>query len=234
MLGNMGLRYAIFDLDDTLYCCENGLMQEVGRRIQLWLTRNIDVTADEAAVLRRRYFLQYGTTLGGLIEERAVDSGDYLAFVHDIPVERYVKPAPELASMLDSLSLEKVVYTNATRDYGERILRRLGVAHCFQHVIGIEEVGLRNKPYPDAYEALLELLDASGPECVMVEDSARNLRPAKALGMTTVLVRPPAAPERFSDLADADGGHDDVVDHFVGSVLEVGPLLARLAEKATA
>lgn len=234
MRGDMALAYVVFDLDDTLYDRANGLMQEVGRRIQLWLRENMGLTPEAAATLRREYFLEYGTTLGGLIEERNVDAADYLAFVHDIQVENYVKPVPELAAMLESIPLERAVYTNATKEYCERILRRLGVAHCFQHVIGIEQVGLRNKPYRDAYERLLVLLGATGPECVMIEDSARNLRPAKELGMTTVLVRLPGAAARFGDLADVGRGHDDVVDFVVQSVLDVGPLIANLVEASAA
>ena len=226
----MALSYAVFDLDDTLYRPGNGLMQEVGRRIQAWLSTNLGLGPEEAIDLRRKYFLQYGTTLGGLIEEREIDVEDYLIYVHDIPVEKYVSERPDLSRMLATITLPKVVYTNATREYGQRILHRLGVARHFERVIGIEEVGLRNKPYRDAYEGVLELLDATGPECVMIEDSARNLRPAKELGMTTVLVRLPGAEARFSDLADIGRGHDEVVDHFVGSVLVVGPLLARLVE----
>jgi FMN phosphatase YigB (HAD superfamily) len=34
----------------------------------------------------------------------------------------------------------------------------------------------------------LKILGASGGECILIEDSARNLRPGKALGMTTILI----------------------------------------------
>jgi len=211
----MALKFIIFDLDDTLYSRESGLMQEVGRRIQIWLCHHLGLTWEEAVALRREYFYRYGTTLGGLIARHNVDVHDYLAFVHDIPVEEYVRPDPALEAMLASIPLRKAIYTNATSEYGWRVLRALGVADHFERVIGIEEVGLRNKPYPDAYERMLARLGARGPECIMVEDSARNLRPAKALGMTTVLV---------GTEPDEDGD----VDFVVGSVLEVGQVVARV------
>ena len=44
----------------------------------------------------------------------------------------------------------------------------------------------------------------------MVEDAARNLRPAKALGMTTVLVAPPAG-------ADLEG-----VDYVITRIADIG------------
>jgi putative hydrolase of the HAD superfamily len=210
-------KFIIFDLDDTLYPRANGLMGEVGRRIQTWLCENMALTWDEAVILRRKYYLQYGTTLGGLIEEHDVDAHDYLVYVHDIPLEAYISPNPALDAMLDAIPLRRAVYTNATAEYARRVLGVLGVADHFEDVVGIEDVGLLNKPYQEAYERVLVRLDAWGPECIMVEDSARNLNPAKALGMTTVLV---------------DGPPDWSVDFVVKDVLQVGQLVNEILEDA--
>jgi putative hydrolase of the HAD superfamily len=209
----MALKFIIFDLDDTLYPRDNGLMREVGRRIQMWLYDHLGLTWEEAAVQRSEYFRRYGTTLGGLVAEHDVDVHDYLAFVHDVPVEEYLDPDPALAVMLDGILLRKAIYTNGTVVYARRVLRALGVADHFEQVIGIEEVGLRNKPYRDAYERMLALLGVEGPECVMVEDSVRNLRPAKALGLTAVLV---------------GAESDENVDFAVANVLEVGQVVIDL------
>lgn len=210
-------KFIIFDLDDTLYARENGLMGEVGRRIQTWLCDNMALTWEEAVVLRRKYYHQYGTTLGGLIEEHDIDVHDYLVYVHDISLEEYIGPNPALDAMLKEILLRCAVYTNATTEYARRVLEVLGVAEHFEDVIGIEEVGLLNKPYQEAYERVLVRLGAWGPECIMVEDSARNLNPAKALGMTTVLV---------------DSLPDWSVDYVVKDVLQVGKVVSRILQGA--
>lgn len=209
-------QFIIFDLDDTLYPGSNGLMREVGFRIQTWLCTNLGLTWEEAIALRHAYYLRYGTTLAGLLAEHRIDARDYLAFVHDVPVEQYLQPNPALDGMLAVIPLRKAVYTNATAEYSKRVLRALGIPHHFEQIVGIEEVGLRNKPYFDSYERMLALLGTTGPQCILVEDSARNLRPAKALGMTTVLVGsdPP----------------DENTDYVVRDVLEV----ARLVEEILA
>lgn len=235
----MTLKYIIFDLDNTLYPRDTGLMQEVGRRIQMWLCNYLGLTWEEAIVRRREYFCRYGTTLGGLIAEHGMGAHDYLVFVHDIPVEEYLDPNPALAAMLDVVPLRKAIYTNATSEYGWRVLRALGVADRFEHVIGIEEVGLRNKSNRDAYERTLELLSAQGCECIMVEDTACNLRPARALGLTTVLLdtdgsmaRPSAHAESssWSGLATVPDEH---IDFVVKNVLEVGQIASYLLRRAT-
>jgi putative hydrolase of the HAD superfamily len=208
-------KFIIFDLDDTLYARENGLMEEVGRRIQTWLCENMALTWEDAVALRRKYYHQYGTTLGGLIEEHDVDARDYLVYVHDIPLEEYIGPTPALEAMLAAIPLRRVVYTNATAEYARRVLGVLGVTEHFEVVVGIEDVGLLNKPHQEAYERVLVRLDAWGPECIMVEDSARNLNPAKALGMTTVLV---------------DALPDWSVDFVVKDVLQVGQVVKELLD----
>ena len=55
----------------------------------------------------------------------------------------------------------------------------------------------------------------------MVEDSARNLRAAKELGMVTVLVGPDGMEREPQSLANS-------VDFVVDNILEVGPLVHRI------
>lgn len=217
----MPFEFIIFDLDDTLYRRDRGLMTQVGQRIHRWLRDRMGLTREEATLLRREYYVRYGTTLGGLIAKHDVDVDDYLRFVHDIPVSDYIDSNPALAEMIDSIPLRRVVYSNATTEYCWRVLGVLGVADLFEQVIGIEEVGFRNKPYRDAYEQALSLFGARGPECIMVEDSARNLLPAKALGMTTVLVDEVGATKLV-------GVPHQVADYVLRDVLDLGPVVDAL------
>jgi len=214
----MSFEFILFDLDNTLYSRESGLLQQIGRRIQMWLCDHLGVGWEQAAVVRRDYFVRYGTTLNGLLIEHAVDAHDYLTFVHDVPVETYLSPDPALAAMLAAIPLRRVIYTNATTEYSGRVLRALGVANLFERVISIEDVELRNKLHNEAYERVLTLLDATGPQCIMVEDSDRNLIPARALGITTVLV----------GQGDGIGSPDGSVDYMVQSVMDVGWVVGRL------
>jgi putative hydrolase of the HAD superfamily len=204
------LEFIVFDLDNTLYPREAGLLQKIGHLIRVWVQREFDLSWEDAEVLRKEYLHRYGTTMGGLIEEHDVDVHDYLAFVHDIPVEEYLRPNPALQEMLTNIPLRRVIYTNATSSYGWRVLRALGVERYFEQVIGVEEVALRNKAYLDAYERMLKLLGAEGEACIMVEDWPRNLEPAKTLGMRTVLVDP-----------DEEGVANEYIDYVVADVLDV-------------
>lgn len=211
----MRLTHILFDLDETLYPRQAGLLAAVNERIALWLQRTYPLSPEAAQALRKRYFIEHGTTLSGLVAERQIDVQAYLDFVHDLPIDRYLDPNPALAAMLDRIPLRKAVFTNAPLTYGTRVLERLGVIDRFEHLVGIQEVGLRSKPHPEAYQRTLALIDVEPEACILVEDRAQNLPPAKELGMVTILVD-----------ADPDDGVDFTVDH----VLEVEPLVASLLD----
>jgi putative hydrolase of the HAD superfamily len=216
----MSLEVIIFDLDNTLYHSDSGLSNEIGRRIRVWLQRSLQISSDTAAQMQHDYYRRYGTTMGGLIvEHQGLDIHDYLEYVHDIPIDAYLDPDPRLETMLVSLGLRKVVYTNATSEYGWRVLSALGVDHCFERMVGIEEVNLRNKVYRDAYECMLRLIAARSNDCIMVEDWISNLRVAKELGMTTILVGTEGAAH---------------VDYVVTSVLDVEQIVRGILLSETA
>merc|ERR1712216_178607 len=59
------------------------------------------------------------------------------------------------------------------------------------------------KPQIAAFEAVLAKVGVEPGECVMVEDSMKNLRAAKELGMKTVLVRGRRARAENSEAARA-------------------------------
>ncbi len=195
------LQVLLIDLDDTVYPSDCGLMKEVGRLILRYMVERMGIPPDEAVVLRRQYYLQYGTTLRGLQEHHQVDTEDYLHFVHQIPLERYLRPDPELDAALAAIPQEKVIFTNATAEHAWRVLELVGIRHHFQRVVDLRALRYVNKPDPGAYLRALALLEVPAEVCALVEDSIRNLQPAKALGMATVLVGQDGADEEGVDVA---------------------------------
>ena len=72
----------------------------------------------------------------------------------------------------------------------------------FDHVIASHKAGVR-KPDPRIYEMMCEALGAAPAACVFLDDLGVNLKPARAMGMTTILVRDPET--AIADLAAATG-----------------------------
>jgi len=55
----------------------------------------------------------------------------------------------------------------------------------FDHVIESSKVGLR-KPDPRIYALMCEALDVDPKRCIYIDDLGINLKPARAMGMTTI------------------------------------------------
>ncbi|NUQ38385.1 MAG: pyrimidine 5'-nucleotidase [Caldilineales bacterium] len=178
----------LFDLDNTLYPRGLGLWREIDDRIRLFVGQFLGISPAEAARVQKHYWLNYGTTIAGLMAEYRIEPAAYLAFVHDVPLAPYLGFNPTLDALLTALPQRKAIFTNATARHAHNVLAALGVDRHFQHVVGFEEVGYVSKPHPLAYERCLALVDVSPQRCVFIEDSAVNLPPARALGMKTVLV----------------------------------------------
>ncbi|GAB4246790.1 MULTISPECIES: HAD family hydrolase [Deferrisoma] len=179
-----------FDLDNTLYPAECGLFREVDRRIRRFMAERVGIPPAEIPGLRAEYKRRYGVTLGGLLAHHGVDPEEYLAYVHDVPVERYLQPDPSLAESLEALPGERVIFTNGSVGHTRRVLEALGVAPLFSAVFDIAFMGYVPKPRPQGYERLLRALAVAPSRCILVDDLPENLATAKALGMRTVGVGP--------------------------------------------
>lgn len=187
------VKYILYDLDETLYPATSGLMPAIGERMRMYLEQRYHLEPERAHELQKRYWLEYGTTLRGLMLEREIDPQDYLGFVHDVDVAHFLTTDERLRQVLNSIPYEKVVVTNADAPHAERVLARLGIGDQFTRIFDIVFMEFECKPARGAYERVLRALDARGDECILVEDSIRNLRAARELGMRTILLLPPGA-----------------------------------------
>jgi putative hydrolase of the HAD superfamily len=205
------IKHVLFDLDETLYPTQSGIMDLISERINEYMSMRLGMHPDDVASLRKRYYERYGTTGRGLYLHHDLDLRDYFEFVHDLPVEEILQPDARLDEMLDSLDIAKAIFTNATAEHAQRVLRALQVQRHFGCIIGIAELEYVPKPDVRAYHRALELLGARPKECLLVDDRVRNLGPGHALGMTTVLV----------------GGEDaaDGADYVIADITEFGRLM---------
>jgi putative hydrolase of the HAD superfamily len=192
------LEYMIFDLDETMYPRRSGLMQAISARISGYMIERMGMDPAVVPDLRRAYWEEYGTTSRGL------------QLLHGLNVAEYIQPNRELDRVLSVLPQEKVIFTNATAAHARAVLETLGVAHHFMRVYDAFFAGNEGKPAIGGYERLLRELQARGEACLMVEDSLRNLHPAKSLGMVTVLVDP------------QPGTETDGVDYVIDEIAEIG------------
>ncbi len=189
-----------FDLDDTLYSSNSNLWNMIRKRITQYMVERLGVPAAEAMAARRFYHQTYGTTLKGLQRDYQVDTDDYLAYVHDLPLAEFISPNPTLRRMLLSLPQRRFIFTNADASHAARVTRQIGVEDCFEGVIDIRALNWACKPETEAYTRALQ--HAGGPHpstCLMIDDAPANLAPARRLGFTTILISPDTQPHPSAD-----------------------------------
>ena len=213
------IRNWVFDLDNTLYPASSGLFAHVDARMTAFIARLLDLDDGAARRVQKDYFHRHGTTLAGLIADHDVEPHAFLEDVHDIPLDA-LTPDPRIADGIARLPGRAFVYTNGDAPYANRVLERLGLGSHFAHVHDIHACDYRPKPERHGYELLVERFDLDPAATLMVEDMAKNLKPAKQMGFTTVWV---------------DNGSEQAVEapdtaHVDVRITDVGDWLAGLFE----
>jgi putative hydrolase of the HAD superfamily len=184
------VRSWVFDLDNTLYPPETRFMKLVEKRINDYVVRTAGLPSDEALTVQRGYLRDYGTSLAGLMAHYRIDPHDFLAEVHDVPLD-LLTPDPGLRAGLERLNGPRIVFTNGSMGHAKRVLDRLALADLFDGVFSLEDADLIPKPDPRTFERMTRRFGIDPRSAAFFEDTVANLPPAKALGMTTVLVGPP-------------------------------------------
>lgn len=182
-------RIWLFDLDDTLHDAHRSTMPGLSVAMGQYIERELGLSKPESDALRRRYFQRYGATLLGLMRHHGTDPRHFLHDTHQFPdLPRMVVFDNALRRMLARLPGRKIVFSNGPRHYAEAVLEIMGIRCFFVDVYAVEQMRFNPKPGLKAFHHLLKDHRLQASRCILVEDSAENLRSAKRLGMKTVWI----------------------------------------------
>lgn len=209
----------VFDLDNTLYEAECRLFAQIDARMTQFIRERLDLEHADARRLQKQYYVDYGTTMSGLMHEHDVCPETFMAYVHDIDLAP-IRKNPALEKAIAALPGRKFIYTNGSTQHAENVAGALGVFHLFDEVFDIKAAGYTPKPHRAPYEKFLTSHDVNPSKAAMFEDLTQNLETPHALGMTTVLVCSDAAwladepdAKRPARPDDHDDGGPDHIHH---------------------
>jgi putative hydrolase of the HAD superfamily len=229
----------IFDIDDTLYPIESGFTgHRNGTIVQDFMVQHCGFATREAArLVRDEYFARYHSTTKALVVAAAEGAlpagarclqdlggaekalGDYWA--QKCEFRAFLTPAIEpplieALAELKALGLKLVIFTNAPKAYGLRVLETLQLRQFFQteHIFAVDDVLPACKPEPVAFQKVLDQVGSVASRCVMFEDSMKNIRGCKKLGIGTILLTgtPGKGGDASSKLDDLPSAQDPAVD----------------------
>jgi len=190
----------IFDLDNTLYPASCDLFGLIDKRMTAAVARRLDLPHEEAFAVQKRYFHEHGTTLSGLMAEHGVDPHEFLADVHAIEMG-VLQEDKRLVDAIARLPGRKLIFTNGDEPYARRVLAGVGLSESFEAIHDIHAMAYKPKPHPHAYESMIQAFRLDPARSLFADDLARNLPPAKLLGLTTLWI------DNGSEQVGEDSGH---------------------------
>ena len=139
-------------------------------------------------IIQKDYFHKYSTTLTGMIKHHKIDANEFLDFVHDVNLD-FLQQDKGLENELSKIKGKKIIFTNGSKAHAANVTKKIGIDKLFDGVFDIVESNFIPKPSMEAYKILIEKYKIEPQYCILVEDIARNLKPAHELGMKTVWIK---------------------------------------------
>jgi putative hydrolase of the HAD superfamily len=201
----MPITTVIFDVDDTLYDVGSGFTaHRNGYGAHSFMVEVLKFPdLDAAKVVRDEYFERYHSTAKALTvaqtEGKLPEGAPHFEAKHlaewwaeklDFSLLGGVNEKLQ-TDLKDLAPLKIVAFSNGPRKYVKRALTEMGVWELFgeDRLFAVDDVLPYCKPEKEAFDLIFERIGATADECVMVEDSMKNIRKAKELGMKTVLIK---------------------------------------------
>jgi len=181
------IKYWIFDLDNTLYSGKTKVFEQVDQRMSKYISNKLNITEEEAKKIQKNYFHKYNTTLNGMLKNHKINPDEFLEFVHDIDIN-FLQKDIGLAKEIEKLEGKKIIFTNGSKKHAINVTKRIGIDQYFDDILDIVDSNFIPKPAIEPYKKLVEKHKIDPKLCVLVEDIARNLKPAYEMGMKTVWI----------------------------------------------
>ena len=181
------IKFWLFDLDNTLYSGATKVFDQVDKKMSEFISQKLNISKEEARKIQKNYFVEYNTTLNGMIKNHKIDASEFLKFVHDIDLS-FLKRDSQLEEQIKKIRGKKIIFTNGSREHAENVTKRLGIDSYFDDIFDIESADFIPKPSLITYKKIIEKYKIEPQYSIFIEDIARNLKPAYELGMKTVWI----------------------------------------------
>tara|TARA_B110000014_G_scaffold235801_1_gene200605 strand:- start:629 stop:1300 length:672 start_codon:yes stop_codon:yes gene_type:complete len=182
------IKYWIFDLDNTLYSGQTKVFEQVDKKMSKYISDKLNIDLKEAKKIQKDYFYQYSTTLNGMIKNHKIDPEEFLEFVHDVDID-FLEKDLRLAEEIKKLDGKKIIFTNGSKKHALNVTKKIGIDKLFDGIFDIVSADYVPKPSIEPYKKLVEEHKIDPKLSVLVEDIARNLKPAYEMGMKTVWIQ---------------------------------------------
>lgn len=203
----------IWDLDNTLYRFTDAFYHACTKAAaEAAKELGIDLSYDETLRLAERSESEHGFAMHGYVTDHGLSYASLHFPFHQKIDEGVIAPIAGLKSALQSLELPKVILTNSSRCWAERVLKYTQLDDFFEshQIIPLEDVDFKAKAQTNkGFKKAVEILDLPPENIMMVDDLDRNLIFPHDMGLQTA----------YLHYGDAMGDLPDFIDgQFYGAI----------------
>ena len=178
----------LIDLDNTVYPEDSNIFIQIDLKMKSFIAEYLNVSLDEAFKIQKKYFINNGTTLRGLMLYHNVQPEKFLNYVHDIDLTN-IKKNKELAHELKKYNGKKIIFTNGSDQHAKKVLSQIGLNNTIDNIFDIIKADYIPKPEILTYQKVINEYHLDPRNTIMIDDLPNNLRTAKELGMKTALIK---------------------------------------------
>ncbi|MAJ24027.1 MAG: pyrimidine 5'-nucleotidase [Rickettsiales bacterium] len=187
-LENKNMYDLLIDLDNTVYSEDSEIFQQIDAKMKSFISKKLNVSLDSAYKIQKKYFLENGTTLRGLMLYNNIDPEPFLQYVHDINLSS-IKKNESLENHLKNYKGKKIIFTNGSKEHANRVLKKVGLERNIDAIFDIIDAGYIPKPDIATYKKVLFKYNLNPSNTVMIDDLPNNLKTAQKLGIKTALIK---------------------------------------------
>ena len=178
----------LIDLDNTVYPEDSNIFAQIDLKMKSFIAKNLNVSLDEAFKIQKKYFVNNGTTLRGLMLYHNIQPEEFLNYVHEIDLTS-IKKNEELSDELKKYNGKKIIFTNGSDKHAKKVLKKIGLDKTIDHIFDIIKADYIPKPDISTYQKVIKEYSLNPDKTIMIDDLPNNLKTAKELGIKTVLIK---------------------------------------------
>ncbi|MBF95912.1 MAG: hypothetical protein CFH34_00371 [Alphaproteobacteria bacterium MarineAlpha9_Bin4] len=177
----------LIDLDNTIYSESSKIFSQIDVKMKNFISAKLNVSKKEAYTIQKKYFMENGTTLRGLMLYHNIEPEHFLKYVHKIKLDS-IKKNFALKDEMKRFRGRKIIFTNGTTEHATRVLKRVGVFKEINKIFDIKDANYIPKPDKKTYKKIVNKFNLIPHNTIMIDDIKVNLITAKKMGIKTILV----------------------------------------------
>ena len=178
------IKNILFDCDGVLYQDLEAVFGQVSKKMTEYISKKLNIDLIKAKELQTNYFHKYNTSLNGLMIHHDIPPREFLDYVHDIDLS-FLEKDKTLRYELESIKLNKFVFTNGSKEHVKNITTHLGIDDQFDGVFDIVDAEYHPKPEAITFDLMVQKFKIDPNETLYIEDIAKNLSIGKERGTIT-------------------------------------------------